>query len=357
MPPFFVFLQLQNRNMKKHILAIIALGCIHPAIAQITINSADMPKSGSSSTITTAVSTSIDLKLEETGANYTWDYTSFTTLDEDVVTYEKASSVNPIYIFFGFNAFGKKIFDEMSFGAFTIKDVYDFYQSSSSDFRAVGRGISFNSAPIPSFFTNDDKIYEFPVAFGNNEVDEFSVTFEIPTLGSLTQSGTRTTQVDGWGKVTTPYKTYDCVRVYSVIDQINKVQQDLIPFPIEIPSKMVEYKWLAKGEVIPVLEIRGTVVAGNFIPNYVAYRSEDPIINSTDAINTAKVNIYPNPMINTLNITANEAIELVTVMDAQGKQVLSGTTTKMDVSTLEKGIYFVTVKTATETYTRKVVKQ
>lgn len=344
--------------MKKLIPVLTLLLLSGNAIAQITITSSDMPTSGSSSNITTATPTSINLMLDETGADHTWDYTNLVTLNDDVVTFNKASDINGIYIFFGLTAFGKKIIDEMSFGPITIKDVYDFYQTSSSRFKAVGRGISFNGTPIPSFFTNDDNIYEFPVEFGNDELDDFSVAFNLPGLITLTQSGTRTTEVDGWGKVTTPYKTYDCLRVYSEIDQINKVESDFIPIPIQVPTKMVEYKWLAKGEVIPVLEIRGTIVAGNFVPNYVAYRSEDPKLNLNDINKETTVEVYPNPAINSLNIRlVNSSIELVTIVDVNGKTVYSGMDTKIDISTLNQGIYFVKVKTEGETYIRKVVKQ
>lgn len=344
--------------MKKLLPAIIMLLISSSTIAQISIVSSDMPKSGSKSTVTTAIPTSINLMLDQTGANYTWDYSNLAKLTDDVVTYDKATDISSIYIFFGINAFGRKVFDEMTFGAVTIKDVYDFYKNSSSKFQAVGRGISFNGTPIPSFFTDNDNIYEFPVQFGNNLSDNFKVIFTLPGLITLTQSGTRTTNVDGWGQVTTPYKTYDCLRVYSKVEQTNKVESDLIPIPIQVPTNLIEYRWIAKGEVIPVLTIRGTEVAGNFVPNYVAYRSEDPIKQSTDDVYANKVNIYPNPAVNSLNINVdNGIINQVTIVNSVGKTVYTGTDVSVDISSFNKGIYFVTVDVDGKKYIRKVVKQ
>lgn len=73
-----------------------------------------------------------------------------------------------------------------------------------------------------------------------------------------------------------------------------------------------------------------------------------------DIKNDISLNIYPNPVTETLNLTVNNApdapvsLEIVNVLgkkviDLGGKQVLSNETRRIDVTALPRGVYFLNI--------------
>jgi predicted esterase len=75
---------------------------------------------------------------------------------------------------------------------------------------------------------------------------------------------------------------------------------------------------------------------------------------------TIAVNIYPNPVVNTLYISANLNKADVVISDFSGRQIkqaqLSGTNSFIDVQPLPAGLYFVKIKNEGATYSLKFIK-
>jgi hypothetical protein len=71
-----------------------------------------------------------------------------------------------------------------------------------------------------------------------------------------------------------------------------------------------------------------------------------------------KVSIYPNPFINNISIENSEGEKEVIITDVYGKQQYKNTYSNktIDVSFLEQGIYFITITSATNTFTQKIIK-
>ncbi|MES2558413.1 MAG: T9SS type A sorting domain-containing protein [Bacteroidota bacterium] len=59
---------------------------------------------------------------------------------------------------------------------------------------------------------------------------------------------------------------------------------------------------------------------------------------------TSQLSVYPNPAKTELNISLPVAISNVTIVDMTGREIMKSTSTKLDVSTLKQGLYFVNVK-------------
>ncbi len=82
---------------------------------------------------------------------------------------------------------------------------------------------------------------------------------------------------------------------------------------------------------------------------------------SNTAFERVELSIYPNPTSNLLHIEASQTdISRVEVFDVQGKQVLqvnAANLTKLDVSQLTKGMYFLKVSTSDGEITKKFVKK
>ncbi|MBU3662172.1 MAG: T9SS type A sorting domain-containing protein [Bacteroidetes bacterium] len=77
-------------------------------------------------------------------------------------------------------------------------------------------------------------------------------------LGSLVQTGTRRTEVDGWGTIITPYGTFECLRVKSEVDGVDSISLGATGIPI--PNSRTEYYWFGKNQDFPLME----VVLNNF---------------------------------------------------------------------------------------------
>ena len=253
------------------LLSVLSL----PTIAQIIIVGQDMPvaydtiRYSNANPVTT-------LDLTTTGPNVNWDFSNLTMVTQGIASFKRATQINGAYgLFFGFSAFGQLVIDSIGSGQYAVKNIYDFYQTSISSFNAVGRGleISIVPVPIPSNYTIADQIYHLPLTYGRNDTTPYKVVFSLLTLGSFTQEGTRVNAVDGWGSLKTPYKTYPSVlRVKSQIAEKDSLGSSSLPSPITFNNNQVTYKWLAKNEHIPVLEVDGIEVAGVFVPTTIKYR-------------------------------------------------------------------------------------
>ncbi len=89
------------------------------------------------------------------------------------------------------------------------------------------------------------------------------------------------------------------------------------------------------------------------------YSSVNKVIRS----NNSDFTIYPNPVMNTLNITLNNEVEntLIEIYSLEGKIIMSEKTNKlnhaMNVASLTKGTYMIRISNKEKTYTSKFVRQ
>lgn len=268
--------------MSSTILRFSALSlvlCSLTSFGQITITKDQMPKAGSSIEYSNASqTTSVD--VDKTGANTSWDFSGLSANSNGTIEYE-SSLKTPYILSFGFSAIGKKLSDTLGFSSFQMKNIYNFYKTSSSSYSDVGIGFQFSALPIPQTgkHSDPDEVYFFPLQYGNRDSSTFEVTVPISAgiakVGSFTRKGYRITTVDGWGKITTPYLTNeDCIRVKSVLVEHDSISVTVPSFNFGTDVIQVEYKWLSKSEQIPVLLISGTEVAGQFVPSLIQYRDE-----------------------------------------------------------------------------------
>ena len=91
--------------------------------------------------------------------------------------------------------------------------------------------------------------------------------------------------------------------------------------------------------------------------NLYAYKGTPLGINE---VNSFSVVTYPNPVENTLNVSAGISVDSVSIFDITGREVLrakpNATAFSLDVADLNKGLYLVTVKAGKQELTTKLVK-
>lgn len=275
--------------MKQIYITLVSLVFSAVASAQITITQSDMPAApilgqADSLRYSTASIVTSNIDVTQTGANFTWNFSNLQPSGQGVSEYKSSAQTFYSVFGFGFTAIGLKQPD-LTFPVQGINlgftDVYDFYNSTSSKFETKGTGLTVTLIPKVGLYTDPDVIYNLPLNFADHDSDTFryyldSLSFPgIPVAVSYLKKGTRVNTVDGWGSITTPFGTFNCIRVKSVITEIDSIMTGFFNFPF--PNNRVEYKWLAKttGSTkmkIPVLEVVGTETSGVFTPTSIKYR-------------------------------------------------------------------------------------
>lgn len=221
------------------------------------------------------------VNFKATGENFNWDFTKLKSNSQGLYEY-KNSTNTPYILSFGFSALGLKIADSIGGGQIGFKNVYNFFKKTTGKWENVGIGFELSVLPLPQAgkHTNTDEIYQFPLNF--NDRDSVSFALKIPLtaaiipIGNYFQDGNRVTTVDGWGTISTPYKSnIECLRIKSVITEMDSMSiaiPNQTPINFKFPNNRVEYKWLSKTEKIPMLEVSGTELNGNFTPTQIRYR-------------------------------------------------------------------------------------
>ncbi len=253
-------------------LAILGFGVIS-AVAQPTIGTTSMPKSGDTLRYSNASPTQLPSNWKTGGASQSWDFSSLTSTSQGLYEYLAASKTP--YAFYFFSQIGQKTADTIAIGPVTLTNVYSFYTSNSSAFKATGIGYSVSGFPLSANYSDADEIYQFPLNYNDKDTSTFKFTLSLPgNLFTVVQTGTRVNYADGYGSIKTPYNTYsNALRVVTVVDQIDTIVSQLGKFAI--PRKTVSYKWLVTTEKIPVLEVQGQQLPnGTFQATQVLYRDK-----------------------------------------------------------------------------------
>jgi hypothetical protein len=91
--------------------------------------------------------------------------------------------------------------------------------------------------------------------------------------------------------------------------------------------------------------------------NLYAYKGTPLSVGEIDEFNFVT---YPNPIENTLNVSAGVVVDAVSIFDLRGREVMRATPNaaafSLDVADLNKGMYLVTVKAGKQEITTKLVK-
>lgn len=289
--------------MKK--ISSILIACFFSIIVfgQITITNNDMPEAGD----TIRQSTSVDVGLvnyEETGNDFTWDFSSLTPFSQNVDTFVTVGETPWLYQILFFTSANLAqpgmSFDQLP--EFEVTDYYNYFKNSASDFRSVGFGITLAGIPIPNKFDEPDKIYQFPVQAGSVDSSYSVHSIGLPSLGYFGGWKKRVNYTDGWGTLTTPYGTFETLRIKSVVQQYDSLFLDSLGFGVPIYQEFVEYKWLGNGFGLPLCTVKddGILQTITYIDSV-----RNLSVGVTDSWLQADANIFPNPASKTFTVNLN----------------------------------------------------
>ena len=363
------------------------------ALAQTspTITAADMPVVGDSLRLSQAspVLPATAPPLNQAGANQTWNYAALTAATQRVQRYNDVSTATGTLLQLTFNSafFSPDTRATLvspqglpaAAGTLPIADPLEFSAVSSADYRLVGYGGTLSGTAVPVTYasrTQQDVIYRFPLSYGGTaDVSNSLLTtpLALASNGYFSQKRQRITQADAWGTLTTPFGTFQTLRVVTTLADHDSLALGGTPGQGLTLPLVREYKWLAKGVHVPVLTITTTTVAGNEVVSGIEYRDVYRRVTrlaSRNAAVEAALSAYPNPStVGTglrLTVSAGSGPLTIVGADLLGRQLFTKTYSASPVGAVMieagtlgdfRGVLLVTVQTAQGAATRRVVRQ
>lgn len=236
-----------------------------------------------------------------------------------------------------------------------ISNGYSYSRTDETGFYNTGTSLEISGIPLATPNDTVEKIYQFPMQYGDAFNGVLSFFMSVPTLGAYGQHATRSSIVDGAGVLNTPYGSYEVLRVKAVrhITDTLFIEQFGIGQTINRPEQ-IDYAWISPEVSGPVLKM--SVVAGEVVS---AQLFLDSTSVSTPELSSTDFHIYPNPAHDFIYIETgkNHQTYNLTIYSLEGKKVLSQTANNLmlDISSLSPGMYVIQIKTHTnQTYSQKI---
>ena len=246
--------------MKNKLLLIALFFCVSVK-AQITVTSSDMANVGDNILYSTSA-VNVSSMLNDTGANRTWDFSNLVPNFQDYASFKSAINTNIAYaLAFSSSNYGVQDPD-ISFTFASATNVFSFY-TKSPNYVADGRGFTVSALPLTQPYIGKDLIYKFPLEYGNSDTSSYYTNSVNLVVASIASTGKRINIVDGWGTLTTPYGTFDCIRIKSIVKETDTLSVTTpVSFSLPIAHNKTEYKWFTNGKKIPILEVDITTGTG-----------------------------------------------------------------------------------------------
>lgn len=365
--------------MKKNLLFVIAVNVLWLR-AQVSITATDFANAGDTARMSVAVWNPL-LDYKTTGANHTWDFSELEWQSQYVDSFRNPTFTHPFYAFtfsnLPINPYQSNIAlkqDNLLTSIPIINTIftepYSFYLKNNSYYRQKGIGMKVSGIATSVPFSKPDTLYHFPIEFGNTDSANSAYTVKIPQLGSYTHKQKRINEADGWGKLTTPFGTFDVVRVRTEIRGVDSLHIDSLSFGFAVQNDIVrEYKWIGKNEKEPLLQIFtqagffGQIQTFEFVTKIV-YRDSARFLPTGlgDDLSATDVQIYPNPATDVVYVQTNDIAPGAQchVFDLHGHLVYETTIASNSIQIIgthawAKGLYIVQLLASGQSVQKKLV--
>ncbi|MDP1621123.1 MAG: T9SS type A sorting domain-containing protein [Bacteroidales bacterium] len=227
-----------------------------PVFSQVIINQSDMPVPGD--TLRVSITNVAPTGYWKSAMDTTWNFEILEALTQRVDTFVSATATPSGYQLFFVLLGGANLAAPRSMipiPGLPVTQGFSFFKNSSTAFSDLGSGYTIQGLPLPAKYDIPDKLYEFPMTPGLTWSSTSSFAITLPGLASYMTQRIRSNLVDGWGTLTTPYGTFETLRVKTLLTIHDSVHIDSLGIGFPVNRNITEYKWLAKGKGIPVLQI------------------------------------------------------------------------------------------------------
>ncbi|MCX6306682.1 MAG: T9SS type A sorting domain-containing protein [Bacteroidetes bacterium] len=242
--------------MKRSIFFIISLFWITSLFSQIIVNESDMPVAGD--TLRVSITNVVPAGFAKTAMDTAWNFALLQALTQRVDTFVGAGSTPALYQFFFVLQGGANLASPRSalpIPGLPVSQGFTFFKNSATSYSDLGSAYTIQGLPLPAKYDVPDKQYQFPMTPGLAWSSNSTFAITLPGMGSYSTQRNRSNIVDGWGALTTPYGTFQTMRVKSTLAIHDSIYLDSVGTGFSVNRNVTEYKWLAKGKGIPVLEI------------------------------------------------------------------------------------------------------
>jgi len=224
--------------------------------AQISINQADMPAPGD--TLRLSLTNIVPADFSKTAMDTSWNFINLGALSQRVDTFVTVTVTPPTYQLFFVTLGGANLASPLATSPIpgvAVTQGYNFLKNSATSYSDLGSAYTIQGFPLPAKYDIPDKYYQFPMSPGLTWSSISSFSLAIPNLAFYSTRRTRTSIVDGWGNLMTPYGTFQTLRVKSTLAIHDSIYIDSLSVGFPFNRDIVEYKWLARGGGIPMLQI------------------------------------------------------------------------------------------------------
>ena len=370
--------------MRKDLLsAILFFALAATATSQITITKTDMPQPGDTLRVSTATDSTGLAMASLTGTGLTWDYSNLTPASQTIDTFLSPGSTSAIDQLVFNNSFFYPAYkatvaqstpNPPSVVGVTVANVVTFYKAQTANYENVGYAATINGLPTPVTDDTIDVVYKFPMVYGNSDSCHSSSHQSIPLLGYYGQNQFRVNYVEGAGTLITPFGTFSALKVKTLLYASDSLYIDTFHFGFSVPvPEQIQYKWLANGQGMPLLQINETVVLGS--PTYVStvYRDSARNLNPVPAgiteVNSSfkNVSLYPNPADENTVVNyylANSSLVKIAIYSVDGRcispvfsgeQATGNYNLSLNAANLQSGIYLLKMEANGGQEIRKLV--
>jgi hypothetical protein len=344
--------------MIKYLLGLSILFSTQFIVAQVTLTASSFP--AANDTVRMSKSNDFALDYVSTGANFNWDFSSLLATSQYVRQYHPIGFASIlIFTTYGplasspyrasyFNTTQDLPLDQLSqFLPVTLSDLNQYTKSNNDSITSIGYSISVNGQGVPFKSDTIETRYKLPLNFNDQH---FSRGYSYIDLNPIIdvkfkQYRQRHTTVDGWGSLTTPKGTFAVLRIKHEIDEIDSVYQTFFGAGTWFgtpPIARTEYEWFGlnkKEWLLKAVLTNGNVTSVEYQQDYLGL---DAGIQDLDLNNM----VYPNPVIDFLNIENSTDLESVVIFDLKGKVIAKYSTLELqqgriDMRNFTSGYYLV----------------
>lgn len=276
--------------MKKiTILVILLVFCSNQA--QTTYLSTDYAAQNESFIVSTATAPALALDYVQTGANFNWDYSALIPASQQTITYQNPNNAGYKTIWCLLNGYiincnsqfnnsfnlATRLTDGLVLQGIGLTNVTDHLKltTSSLEDKMIGANITFNGTTVPfvASFQSPDVLYQFPMNFNDNYTNNSALSLDLTPFGvpvQIASTGQRTNLVEGWGSLVTPFGTFpNVLKMKTTLVSNITITNNGVPQQTTVTT--ISYKWFDSAYGIPVLQVDGNEVAGQWVPTTVNY--------------------------------------------------------------------------------------
>ena len=347
--------------------------------AQIQLTQADFATAADTVRMSQASDNGYDYL--STGPASVWDFSTLTP-NSQIVKDFKATSSAPLFIQFMLGSFAPNRYNSTyylestalpvaqitSFLPITIENIYQFTKRTADSLTTVGLSMNISGTEIPFQSDTIETHYDLPLQYGNSHVSRGYTLIDFNPVADAkwNQHRERTTTVDGYGSITTPYGTFNAIRVKHDITEVDSIYYTFpiigaLWIPLPIPTSH-EYEWWANGEKEPILRITTNEVLGNEVVTAIEYRDMNRYLDAGITDLTTDFKVFPNPATNEVNISVKQGMTGFKVFDSKGILIESKvldmqTEAQIDVANYAVGVYQIQLISGTNSSVKTFVKR